>query len=132
MNLDSVSLFNLASQRLDWLAARQKAISENIANADTPAYRARDVAPFEEVLDGTASGTAIAPTDPKHISHSGSAGPELRLQDDVPWEQSIDGNTVVLEQQVIRAAEIEDQYRLAADLYRKAHDLLTLATTGRK
>ncbi len=47
--------------------------------------------------------------------------------DDPSCSNSIDGNTVVLEQQTIKATEIGENYRLAAQLYRKGHDLLTLA-----
>lgn len=54
--LDSMSFFALASKRLDWLAARQKVISENVANANTPDFLAKEVAGFDSVLAGTQSG----------------------------------------------------------------------------
>ncbi|MCE0503863.1 MULTISPECIES: flagellar basal body rod protein FlgB [unclassified Roseivivax] len=136
MSSDSLSFFDLASQRMNWLAARQHVISENIANADTPDYRARDLRPFEELLEGGSLGGsvsgAVATTQAGHLSSSFGSGPEgfASEVDEVAWEQSIDGNSVVLEQQVIRATDTEDSYRLAADLYRKAHELISLAATG--
>ncbi|QFT47366.1 Flagellar basal body rod protein FlgB [Roseivivax sp. THAF40] len=132
MNFDSISLFDLASKRLDYLAERQQVISENIANADTPGFRAQDVAPFEELLDHTTSQVSLETTHTGHKTGGGTYETVAVTNDDRAWEQSINGNTVVLEQQTIKAAEIEDGYQLAADLYRKAHQLLTLATTGRK
>lgn len=54
------------------------------------------------------------------------------MTDAAAWERSIDGNTVVLEQQTVKAAEVSESYRLAAQLYRKGHDLLTLSVTGQR
>jgi len=129
--LDSMSFFALASKRLDWLAARQKVISENVANANTPDFLAKEVAGFDSVLAGTQSG--MTTTNARHIAtgSGGHGGPQV-MTDAAAWERSIDGNTVVLEQQTVKAAEVSESYRLAAQLYRKGHDLLTLSVTGQR
>ncbi len=133
MNLDSIQLFDLASKRMNWLSQRQQVVSENIANADTPDFRAKDITPFEEVLDAPLRQTGLQTTQPTHRSGSGNSYSTADVtEDDTAWSTGISGNTVVLEQQVIKATEIEDGYQLAADLYRKAHQLLTLATAGRR
>ncbi|MGR3497364.1 MAG: flagellar basal body rod protein FlgB [Limimaricola soesokkakensis] len=127
--LDGMSFFALASKRLDWLAARQKVVSENIANANTPGFRAKEVSGFEALLAGRQAG--IATTDPRHITSSGGRHETTRVIDDpVAWERSIDGNSVVLEQQTVKASEISESYRLATQLYRKGHELLTMSATG--
>jgi len=126
--LDGMSFFALASKRLDWLAARQKVISENIANANTPQYRAKDLAGFDAVLANAQPGAVT--TDPRHISSGGSHGAPRAVTDTAAWERSLDGNTVVLEQQTVKSAEVSESYRLAAQLYRKGHELLTLSATG--
>ena len=130
MKLGDMSFFRLASVRMQWLGARQQVITENIANADTPDYKARQVAGFSEMMEGSRS-TALAATSPGHIqgAHASMGGVRVE-QDRSVWEESLDGNTVVLEQQTIAAAEVSENYRLAAQLYRKGHDLLTLAVTG--
>lgn len=61
MNSDEVNLFTLASRRLQWLADRQKVISENIANVNTADYRARDVESFASYLTNNAS--TVRPDD---------------------------------------------------------------------
>ncbi|EYD73638.1 Flagellar basal-body rod protein FlgB [Limimaricola hongkongensis DSM 17492] len=127
--LDGMSFFALASKRLDWLASRQKVISENVANADTPGFRAREVSGFDAVLAGAQSG--VATTDARHITSSGGRHDATRVIDDpAAWDASIDGNTVVLEQQTVKAAEVSESYRLASQLYRKGHELLSLSVTG--
>lgn len=132
MKLESMSFFSLASRKMEWLTARQKVVAENVANADTPGYKARDVAPFENMLTSTTTGTHVARTAAGHIAGTDPVGPGLEVvEDEGAWTStSIDGNSVVLEQQAIQATEISENYRLAASLYRKGYELVTLAVTG--
>ncbi|RRH75798.1 flagellar basal body rod protein FlgB [Falsigemmobacter faecalis] len=102
----SPSFFRLASERMDWLAERQKVLAANIANADTPGYRARDLTAFEDFLS-----TGVAES-----RETGSV-----------WDVSADDNRVVLEEQSLLASETEESHRLAARLYRRGHDLIALA-----
>lgn len=127
MNLDQISFFRLASDRLEWLSSRQKVIAENIANGDTPGYRARDVAPFEsyvQALTSAADGSGPA------AQPFGAHVPVDTVDAPDNWSGDLSGNTVVLEQQTVKAGETAVQYRLAANLYRKANELLTIAATG--
>ncbi|WP_040608972.1 flagellar basal body rod protein FlgB [Pseudooceanicola batsensis] len=126
-----MSFFDLASRRMNWLGARQQVIAQNVANSDTPGYKARDVSNFAEVLRG-AGGAGVRTTDSRHIGGVGGGaidGVNIR-EDEGAHEVSLDGNSVALEQQSIKAAEISENYRLAAQLYRKGHEMLTLAVTG--
>lgn len=129
MKLDSIHLFQLASARMQWLSARQKVISENIANADTPGYRARDVTGFGQYVDRleTSAGGGGGGGD----AGFGADAPVATADAPDTWGATLSGNTVVLEQQTVKAGETASQYRLAASLYRKASDLLTLAATGK-
>jgi flagellar basal-body rod protein FlgB len=128
MGLESISFFRNASQRLEWLGARQKVISQNIANSDTPDFKAKDVQPFSKMLEG-AQQSGLVTTNSKHIGSNPVSSVGTETIKDV-WGETIDGNTVVLEQQSILANEVGEDYQLAARLYRKGYDLLTLAVTG--
>jgi flagellar basal-body rod protein FlgB len=129
MKLGDMSFFATASRRMQWLGARQQVITQNIANADTPDYKAKEISGFDEVLKGQQT-SGIAATNARHIGGANGPGNFKVDVDTGSWEQSLDGNTVVLEQQTIKAAEVSENYRLAAQLYRKGHELLTLAVTG--
>lgn len=121
MNLQNMSFFKLASDRLDWLTARQKVLSQNIANADTPGQRAQDVAPFEEYLRQVrGAGPGGSGENPPTVT---------RFRDS--WVQSPDGNNIALEQQTILASSTASQHRLASTLYRKGHEMLMLAVSSR-
>jgi len=129
MGLDSMSFFKNASQRLQWLGNRQKVISENVANSDTPGFKAKDVTSFAKMIEG-APKTGILTTNARHIDSSTNVPGVQSVIDKDAWSETITGNTVVLEQQTIKANEVGENYQLAVRLYRKGHELLTLATTG--
>lgn len=105
--------------RLDFLGERQKLIAENIANASTPGYTPRDVdaAAFERAMtraarDGGDGGGRIGP--PRVISRPDS-------------ETTLDGNSVVLEDQAMRAMETRMQFETGLTLYQKGLQLMRLA-----
>ncbi|MDK3016713.1 flagellar basal body rod protein [Pseudodonghicola flavimaris] len=116
MNHESLNLFQLASRRLQWLSDRQRTVSENIANADVADYRAREVESFASYLDST-EGVAVLP-EAQVREVEGENG------------ETISGNTVVLEEQILEAANTSGQYRLASNLYRKAHEMVLTVAGG--
>ena len=128
-HMDKLSFFNLASQRLAWLTESQRVVSENVANADTPGFKARKTASFQDLLSATQP-ASLQTTNLNHIKGFGANGRVSVEVDEAAWSESLNGNTVVLEQQTIRANEIAENYQLAASLYRKGHDLIRLAVTG--
>ncbi|MCU4654308.1 flagellar basal body protein [Roseibacterium sp. SDUM158016] len=129
MSVNGISFFSLASQRLTWLSESQRVVSENVANADTPGFRARTTSDFSEMVSGTRY-AGLATTDPQHIRGTGASGPVRTFEDPEAWGTTLDGNSVVLEQQAIRASELSGGYQLAATLYRKGHEFLRLSVSG--
>ncbi len=107
---------SLAERRLGWLDGRQRVLAQNIANADTPGYRPRDVAPFARLL-ADAAGPDLAITSPGHI---GPAGGALRARADrTALERTPNGNAVSLDEQALRIADTDSQHSLAVSLHRK-------------
>jgi len=77
-------------------ARRLELLAENMANADTPNYKARDLdfrSALKHALAGNEDGGSLSRTDPGHLSTAGGAG-TLRAQYRVPNQPSLDGNTV--------------------------------------
>lgn len=117
MTPSSVGLLDLAEQRLKWLGARQGVLAANVANADTPGWKARDLTPFSEVLaahGATAGG--LVQTDPQHLSGSGAdtAGSKL-----LRGERAPDGNQVSLDQQLEKIAQTDSDHEAVTALYRR-------------
>jgi flagellar basal-body rod protein FlgB len=133
VDLANTPFFGLLRARLDQLSERQRLISENIANASTPGYRPRDVdtSGFERVLASAGSSgrtgvVAIARTNPGHMSSGGgSTARQIITRNDS--ETTMDGNAVVLEEQMARAAETRMAFETGIALYQKGLELVRLA-----
>lgn len=109
-------LFQLATQHGAWLAVRQAYTASNIANADTPGYKAVDVTPFSAVFDRTT--LQLAATQPGHQSLD-----ELATGDVEPVREGVDdasasGNTVSLEAELGKAGDIGRMQALDTGLTR--------------
>jgi len=119
-------LFDLASGKTSWLAARQAAVSANIANINTAGYQAVDLKPFTELLD---SGALTAPLQ------SGENGLlDLTVLSNAAsrkkWEVQLSGNSVTLEQEMLKAGEIQQDYSLSVGITRSFHRMLLAAARG--
>ena len=115
----------MASQKAQWLSARQTALAGNVANANTPGYRAVDIQPFSAVLD--ASPIQLATTNPAHLSLPESEAAALRETEVEPTEQTLSGNTVNLEQQMINLGDVNRDYTMNANIRRAFHQLVLSA-----
>ena len=129
MDLANSPFFGLLRTRLDQLSQRQRLISENIANASTPGYRPRDLdtTAFEHALAGQQrGGLTMARTNAQHMSAGGRIGDaQVVTRDDS--ETTIDGNAVVLEDEMARAADTRMQYETGIALYQKGLALVRMA-----
>ncbi|MDR3415004.1 MAG: flagellar basal body rod protein FlgB [Nevskia sp.] len=109
---------------------RMEVLASNIANADTPNFKARDI-DFAKVLAGTqqesAGGTVtLAATSPDHATGSASVGGGLPLSYRIPLQPSLDGNTV--DEQVEQAAFADAALHYQASLSFMSGDVKGLLT----
>jgi len=127
MNLPGIGLFRMISQQLHWLGQRQEVLSQNVANADTPGYQARDLQPlaFGDALQQAALRPAV--THAGHLLGKSADPAAAKVKTITPWEVSPDGNGVVLEQQMTQLAETQADYQMATELYRKQIGMLKTA-----
>jgi len=118
-----VHLFNVVSQHNRWLAARQATIAGNVANANTPGYAALDVQPFEMAMEQAR--LAMATTNPAHMTSGGgeASGPGVRKEEQ-PWDVTHTGNSVSLEQELIKAGDVNRAYRLNASVAKAFHRMI--------
>ena len=121
----SIYLFQVASQKTEWLSARQTAVASNVANANTPGYRALDVQPFSIVLDN--SPLTMAATNPGDIAPAVSPMDSLRQVETDPSEETLSGNTVNLEQQMINLGDVTRDFSMTANIRRAFHQLILSA-----
>ena len=120
-----IHLFDIASQQARWLSIRQATIATNIANANTPGFAARDVHPFQDILDKTQLGVTV--TNPMHLSIPPADIPATTAKTADPWETTQSGNTVSLEQELMKAGEVNRGYSLNTDILKAFNNMLFAA-----
>ncbi|MEN0074729.1 MAG: flagellar basal body rod protein FlgB [Paracraurococcus sp.] len=107
----------LAERRLAWLDARQRVLAQNIANADTPGYRPRDLGDFARLVAGQGGADlGMARTDAQHL---GSTGIARAVAVRHPAEVAPNGNAVSLDVEAMKVADTDNAHALAIGLHRR-------------
>ncbi|PXA82891.1 flagellar biosynthesis protein FlgB [Caulobacter sp. D4A] len=144
MGPDDIPLFAMLKSRLGYLNERQKVVAQNVANADTPGYQPRDLKAytFQASLDAQATGSSYrgggaAPVGPVKMlaTSSGHMAPATTA---TPWrsptgadsETTLDGNSVSLEDQMLKMTDARMNYDAAVSFYQRS--LAMLRTASRK
>jgi flagellar basal-body rod protein FlgB len=128
MSVGDIPLLQMIKGRLGYVNARQRLISENVANADTPNYAPRDLKPFTfaAVLKPQ---LAVAPVRTNAAHMSGTlAGPDsFKVKAAPDSETRLDGNQVVLEEQMEKMSAARTDYEVAIDAYQASMTMIQTA-----
>ncbi|MEX1661211.1 FlgB family protein [Thioclava sp. 15-R06ZXC-3] len=119
---EKIEILQMASAMATHASARQNAVAQNIANADTPGYAARDLASFESLYQSEST-SGMRATRAGHVGadHTVSASFEARID---PGTMSPDGNSVSLEDEMVKAVEVKRQHDTALAIYRSSMTVL--------
>ena len=132
MDFNQIPLFTAMKRKVAWLTQRQEVLSQNVANADTPGYRPNDLKAFDF--------KGILRREPMQINMAVTADNQLpgrrrRLrdfseeQDRKPYETAPAGNSVILEEQMMKVSDSQVKHRLATELYKKQLSLFRIAAS---
>jgi flagellar basal-body rod protein FlgB len=112
--------------RMRWHQSRQKLLAENVANADTPGFRPTDLkAP--SLRNGNQGGVVLATTSASHIGFSAGGRGKFDTQQANRFETTPNGNSVNLEDEMMKVAQNQSDFQLAASLYSKGLGLMKIA-----
>jgi flagellar basal-body rod protein FlgB len=129
-----IKLIDAMNGKMGYLSERQAVISENIANANTPDYRAKDLPPanFNAMVEESYNKLPLTRTSASHLS-SPVATSRYSVIDDPKASETIPmGNNVVLEDQALKLTQTSQDYQLVAQLYRKINGMMRLAVQPNK
>jgi flagellar basal-body rod protein FlgB len=129
MNLPDVPLFSMLRERMTWLNQRQDVLSQNVANADTPAYVARDLRAldFDKAMQSESSGGRMMTTNTRHIAIAPQQVSKFEDYETPDQESNPNGNAVSLEQEMIKVSETQAEFQAAANLYAKTMTMMKTA-----
>jgi flagellar basal-body rod protein FlgB len=133
--LDGIDVFRITGARMRQLSERQNVLAQNIANADTPHYRARDVKPFQfdSALLRAQGGVAplrLAGSQAGHITGS-RGGADVTTDRANSYSEDPTGNTVDLEEQMVKQSDVAKNYDLATLVYKRSAALMRSAVGSR-
>lgn len=123
-------VFSMASAMVSNAAASMSAIAQNVANADTPGYRAKSTADFASAYQDASNHLVLTASRPGHLSGS-AVGFDTSLGERQGGHMSPNGNNVSLEDEMMAAAIVRKDHDTALAIYKKSLDILR-ASLGRR
>lgn len=119
----TTSTYDALSRRMSFLSGRQAVIAGNIANADTPGYLAKDM-----VMKPAAAPSAfgMVMTNLRHLPTSHASADLGRMTEDSSYIEH-NGNSVRLDEQMVKLGQVQGEYRLMTELYAKQAALQKMA-----
>ncbi|MEO1493681.1 MAG: FlgB family protein [Pseudomonadota bacterium] len=122
---EELNVIRMASSLARHASARHRVIAENVANADTPGYRARDVQGFSTYVNEPFTPRA---TRAGHVSTPGPTS--VRYRSEIVHDQALDasgnGNSVSIERELLKAVESQGQHARAVAIYSTVRDIMRL------
>ncbi len=125
--MEPIYLFDLASAQQHWLAVRQATVAENVANANTPGYVAKDVAPFNDVLQQTQ--LELVSTNPGHMPLD-PLSTDDSPKDASAWETVPSGNSVSMEHEMLKANEVGRDYSMNTAIVKAFAQMFSTSVKG--
>lgn len=117
---DNLEVMRMAHGLAKHASDRQDVVARNIANADTPGYRTNDLTSFSELYENGIQ--SLRATRAGHI-YAGEGAARLSLVE-IAGEASPNGNTVSLETEMMRSADVRHQHEMATSIYKSSLDIL--------
>ncbi|MDX1975855.1 MAG: flagellar basal body rod protein FlgB [Rickettsiales bacterium] len=131
MDVSSLPIFGVLQNKLRYHSERQALLAQNIANADTPAYKAQDVAKpdFKKFVEGMSASKKVgmAVTSPQHMSSKTQTMEFKAEARPMTGELNPNGNNVMLEEEMMNVATNQSEYQRALLIYRKMISMMNIA-----
>src|SRR2546423_10417841 len=128
MAISDLPIFSMLRTRMTWHQKRQRLLAENVANADTPNYRPRDLAPldFGREVQQASGQLQLALTSPVHQSRPIGTG-AFATERPGKYDVRPAGNAVNLEDEMMKVAGNQMDHQAAISLYSRSMGLLKTA-----
>lgn len=124
MAISNIPLFSMLRMRMHWHQERARLLAENVANADTPQFQPRDLAP-PKVDPLRQPALTLARTDAAHLASADGGGFEIDRHSSFEVQPS--GNGVSLEDEMMKIAENQMDYQAVTALYTRGLGLIKTA-----
>jgi flagellar basal-body rod protein FlgB len=125
MPISQIPIFSMLRTRMQWHQERQQLLAENVAHANTPQFKPRDLAPLE--LSQGQAAVAMTRTSPAHLAGASAGASQFRPERRGEFEVRPTGNAVNLEDEMLKVAANQMDYQAATALYSRGLGLIKTA-----
>ena len=128
-----ITLFKAISAKMGYLDARQKVLANNVANADTPNYRAKDLTDVDfgsllkDITSGDRMNVHLETTKKGHMPDPNNIEKGEEMKRRATYEVAPAGNAVILEEEIIKANQNTMDYNMMTNLYSKHISMMRTA-----
>ena len=131
MDINNIALFQAMGAKMNYLSTRQGVIAQNIANADTPEYRPRDLTDvdFGAILQDVTGSKQVRMdrTTQGHMTPGGDLDTARNRKSRMTYEVAPADNAVIIEEQMMKASQTTMDYNLMTNLMRKHTGMIQTA-----
>jgi flagellar basal-body rod protein FlgB len=127
MPISDIPILSMLRERMEWHQERQRVLAENVANADTPGYHARDLAPPDFAHQVRVASLALDRTNAAHIESESGGGSTFSADSGGRFEVRPRGNTVTHEDEMMKVASNQMDYDAVTSLYTHSLALIKVA-----
>ena len=127
MPISDIPILSMLRTRMQWHQERQRVLAENVANADTPNYHARDLTPPDFSHQLRVATLSLDRTSPLHITAQGGTGSAFAADSSGRYEVRPRGNSVTHEDEMLKVASNQMDYEAVTSLYTRSLALIKLA-----
>lgn len=130
MSISKMPLLQALTQKMKWHQTRQSLLAENVANAETPGYKGRDLKKYsfsEHMSNLRMSNVTTSATNAQHFNVAGQGQDMFGPKKMNSFEVTPEGNQVVLEDEMMKVAGNQMDYQAATTLYSKSIKLIKTA-----
>jgi flagellar basal-body rod protein FlgB len=131
MSISDLPGLSALRTKMQWHQERQRVLSENVSNSDTPNFKARDLVEpkFDSAGAATSAGGSLAMmrTSATHITASGGGAQNFGQDRKTGFQTRPAGNAVSLEEEMLKVSANQMDYAAATSLYSKSLHLLKTA-----
>jgi flagellar basal-body rod protein FlgB len=126
-SFSDLPILGMLKTRMGWHQERQRLLSENVANADTPKFRPRDLGPLQFGRDQPVSAVDLSRTAVGHIAASTANSSSFGAARAGGYDIRPSGNAVNLEDEMLKVASNQMDYQAATTLYTRSLGLIKTA-----
>ena len=130
MSINDLPVLSALRTKMQWHQERQRVLSENVSNSDTPNFRPRELVEPKFDKNGATTGSmgtlAMTITSASHMTASGAAS-SFDQNKNAGFETRPAGNAVNLEEEMMKSANNQMDYAAVTSLYSKSLHLLKTA-----